>query len=591
MRTWFTPVLLVAAAGLLAAQPPATKDPQLVIKPGGAGPMPVGGQPEKKDPPGVIVIRPGGTVAPNPMGAVVGPQPVAGQPLPGPALADGVLFDYWFAAAVDGQIIGYTHWYATEAEWNGRKYRTGTRQQRFTVSRIGQVVTQTAEESTTETAEGEVLVTSFSQSLGTVRMAISGVVDGRVLKVKGEGIAEKASDTPWPEGVVGLAREPALFREKKLKTGESFEYRSYIPPMNRVVKVTATLEGEDVFALWPGTAPRKLLRYVARMEPVGNFKLPPTTTWADPDTGEPMLVDFKYPPLGGRVAFLRTTQAAATQPVTRPVELFNAQSIRLDREIPRIHALSGVVYKVTMADDDDPPTAFANDRRQQVKNYDPKAKTFELHVSASHGPVAGAEAEPAPGKEYLQSNFFITSDNDQVKAHAARAAAGLPANATAWDKAKAVERWVNQNMRAFEFSQAMAPAGEVARTLSGDCTEYAMLSAAMCRALGVPSRTVVGLVHAPGKDGKFYLAYHMWTEAFADGQWVPLDATLGLGGIGPGHVKIADHHWHDERSMAPLLPMLRVLMAKPESQRTEEDRSREEKLIARLVTVVGLRNE
>ena len=74
--------------------------------------------------------------------------------------------------------------------------------------------------------------------------------------------------------------------------------------------------------------------------------------------------------------------------------------------------------------------------------------------------------------------------------------------ATAWQKAQAVELWVNRNMKATEFSQAMATCSNVARTLSGDCTEYAMLAAGMCRALGIPSRTALGLVYAPGRDGK-----------------------------------------------------------------------------------------
>jgi hypothetical protein len=46
-----------------------------------------------------------------------------------------------------------------------------------------------------------------------------------------------------------------------------------------------------------------------------------------------------------------------------------------------------------------------------------------------------------------------------------------------------------------------------------------------------------------------------------------------------------------EEQHADLEYQIRVLMAKPEAQRTEEDRAREEKLIARLVQVVGLRNE
>jgi transglutaminase-like putative cysteine protease len=55
----------------------------------------------------------------------------------------------------------------------------------------------------------------------------------------------------------------------------------------------------------------------------------------------------------------------------------------------------------------------------------------------------------------------------------------------------------------------------------------------------------------------------MWFEVYAGEQWVPLDATLGLGGVGPGHVKIFDHSWHNEKSFAPLLPVLRTLSAKP----------------------------
>jgi len=46
-----------------------------------------------------------------------------------------------------------------------------------------------------------------------------------------------------------------------------------------------------------------------------------------------------------------------------------------------------------------------------------------------------------------------------------------------------------------------------------------------------------------------------------------------------------------EEQHADLEHQIRVLMARPESQRTAEDRGREERLIARLVTVVGLRNE
>ncbi len=456
------------------------------------------------------------------------------------------------------------NWAAKEMEQNGKSFAVGVRYLNLTISRFGQLVTQWGEESTVETTTGDVLITSMRQGLGKDQaLALTGTVEGKTLKMKGDGAAKEARDTPWPPGVVGIVREPKLFKELKLKQGESFEYPSYIPTVNRVVKTTLTFDGEETKALWPKTPERKLLRFITKPEPIGKVKLPSSTTWVDAETFEPLMLETDFPALGGRLVFLRTTKEAATAPVTKPVEVFNVQSIRLDREIPGIHGKGSIVYKVSVPRDDEPETVFDSEGRQQVKNLDAKAKTFELHVSASHGPVKNAPAQPAPGKEFTASNYFINWDNDLVKAHTAKALTGLPADATAWKKAVAIEHWVNTNMKSFEFSQAMATADTVAKTLSGDCTEYAMLAAAMCRAAGVPSRTALGVVYAPGRDGKPFLAYHMWTEVFADGQWLPIDATLGMGGVGPGHIKITDHSWYEEKSFAPLLPVLRSLNAKP----------------------------
>jgi transglutaminase-like putative cysteine protease len=542
----------------VAAGQPPTAPPEiekLVIRPGGKGAVPLApGEKEPGDKAGFIIIRPNGK------GSTTGQVPELKQPTliaksqpgalnvppPGPQpkeLKDGKpIFEYWFAV--------------------------GVRYLNLTLSRFGQVVTQWGEESTVESMIGDVYITSMRQGLGKDQaLALTGTVKGKVLEIKGEGAAAGASDTPWPGGVVGLVREPRLFKEliqdRKLKEGESFDHPSYIPTVNRVVKTTVTYEGEESKVLWANTPARKLLRFVTKPEPIGQVKLPSSTTWVDAETFEPLQLETDFPALGGRLTFLRTTREAATVPVTRPVEVFNAQSIRLDREIPGIHGKGSVVYKVAASRDDDPATIFATDARQQVKNFDPKTKSFELHVSASHGPDKNSAAQPAPGKEFTASNYFINWDNDGVKGHAAKAAANLPAAATAWEKAVAVERWVKANMKAFEFSQAMATADNVAKTLSGDCTEYAMLAAAMCRALGIPSRTALGVVYAPARDGKPFLAYHMWFEVYAGEQWVPLDATLGLGGVGPGHVKITDHSWHDEKSFAPLLPVLRALTARP----------------------------
>src|SRR5471030_3048959 len=60
--------------------------------------------------------------------------------------------------------------------------------------------------------------------------------------------------------------------------------------------------------------------------------------------------------------------------------------------------------------------------------------------------------------------------------------------------------------------------------------------------------------------GRFGLVYvdrlsafggHMWTEANLNGQWIPLDATLGRGGIGAAHIKLADSSLYTSTGSPP----------------------------------------
>ena len=100
-----------------------------------------------------------------------------------------------------------------------------------------------------------------------------------------------------------------------------------------------------------------------------------------------------------------------------------------------------------------------------------------------------------------------------------------------------MEKYVRDKLTKKNFSTAMASAAEVAQRMEGDCTEHAVLLAAMLRAKKVPSRIAAGLVYV---DSLNSFGGHMWTEAFLAGEWIPLDATLGKGGIGPAHLKMAD---------------------------------------------------
>ena len=91
-------------------------------------------------------------------------------------------------------------------------------------------------------------------------------------------------------------------------------------------------------------------------------------------------------------------------------------------------------------------------------------------------------------------------------------------------------------------------ASRVAATRSGDCTEHAVLLAALARSVGRPARVVVGAVLVT-EDGGFATLGHAWTELHERDVWYVADAALGPGakplaylplGVledeGPGHM-------------------------------------------------------
>jgi transglutaminase-like putative cysteine protease len=74
-------------------------------------------------------------------------------------------------------------------------------------------------------------------------------------------------------------------------------------------------------------------------------------------------------------------------------------------------------------------------------------------------------------------------------------------------------------------------ASEVARSLQGDCTEHALLTAALARSARIPARLVQGaaLVYA---DGQWQAYGHAWVQTNEAGRWTVRDSALA-GWSGP----------------------------------------------------------
>jgi hypothetical protein len=83
-----------------------------------------------------------------------------------------------------------------------------------------------------------------------------------------------------------------------------------------------------------------------------------------------------------------------------------------------------------------------------------------------------------------------------------------------------VDRFIDKkNPRGWDLASTVATRRE------GDCTEHAVLTAALARLYGQPARVVVGIVLI-SRDTEHQAFGHAWAEMLEDGEWVVADAAL-----------------------------------------------------------------
>lgn len=190
--------------------------------------------------------------------------------------------------------------------------------------------------------------------------------------------------------------------------------------------------------------------------------------------------------------------------------------LRPDRPLEEARSLRRAVYRLRGAD-----LALPDLGCQRVE---PEDGGLRITVDLAAPREEGLEAEDlAP---YLRASIFVNHQNPKVRELYAKAIATAQDEAPA-PRAERLRTYVNRYLEQKDLSSVLATASEVAESASGDCTEHAVLLAALLRAGKIPSRVVFGLIYVDsfaGERGIF--GYHMWTQAYLDGRFVDLDATL-----------------------------------------------------------------
>ena len=218
---------------------------------------------------------------------------------------------------------------------------------------------------------------------------------------------------------------------------------------------------------------------------------------------------------------------------TRP-DLATVTSIQVKPPVERPWMLKSMSFELTtpdsslnlISDRNQTATRLASGWKVTLNPVDPKLSQ----------PTTIAKAKAAQPK-WAQASLHIASKNPQIIALSKKIIGKEVNPVIATQK---ICDWVNGNMTNNAGIGVLRDATEVLKTKEGVCRDYAILSAALLRASGIPTKLVSGMIY---DLDAFY--YHAWVEVYSGSQWVPFDPTRSHQQFAATHLKLAEGNVED----------------------------------------------
>jgi transglutaminase-like putative cysteine protease len=429
---------------------------------------------------------------------------------------EGRFSDQWLEIYLGGQKIGYGH--STMGRDGELMHSDTTMHMR--IGRADQAIEVSVRRTTVETVAGVPLSFESEMNMATMVVLRQGTIrDGRVT-IKSSQYGMETSDTyPFPEGAVlaawGAAREGLI---RGFKPGTEYTIEVYEPDFRldgAIKAVTKIGDWEDFEAR--GRKLRGQRVTVIMESPIGSLE---TVSWVDKD-GEPLKA--KIPIAGLEMETIATDQATAMTDFVTP-ELFMTTVIKANTKIDRQSA-KRVKYRIKgKSADVDLGELPTTDMQKVIARDDRSVEVVVTRQSHEPDPKRKTQKPAKEPTEYLSGNLMINTADPELIALAKRAAGGETEPFALADK---LRRFVTDYVEDKNLNIAFATASEVCRNKEGDCSEHAVLLAALGRINGLPSRVAVGLAYVPvfGREQDIF-GYHMWTQFLIDGRWVDVDAAL-----------------------------------------------------------------
>ena len=426
-------------------------------------------------------------------------------------------FELWEAHFLGGEQIGYAHLQAERTDQNGEvRYRYT---ERMKIRRGDQLFDSELSQTSIEDLQGRlkqfdaVLLNNSQKTLTTGTVAQNKLN----LVVRREGEPETTRQVNWQPSHGGLLAVQQHLREKPMARGDKRELTVLAPVIYE--PSTLLLEAIGIASVSMLTGESRTLLEVEVTPVIQGTEGPKTTLWTD-DQGN---ILKQYIPTYGLI-IVRTDQETATQHFSPQNDVLATFQIPLDKSMDNRDEVTKSLFLVSSKSGRDLTTILIDQPGQF-------ARASQQGEQSQQGPIeiavfrdADAEVSTLQPDDADRRSGPLVQSNDPL----VRAIASVATPDTKPALAKKLARTVYDHIDQKDNSEGFASAAFVASTGRGDCTEHAVLLAALCRAKGIPARVAAGLVYHESADGPS-MRYHMWTLAYADDRWIQLDATRPSG--------------------------------------------------------------
>ena len=457
----------------------------------------------------------------------------------------------YFAVFMEGKKVGH----AVQSRAVLADKVTSTEQVSITISRGGISMTIEMTETSIETTAGEPLGFEVTQKLGAMAMTMAGQVDkqGKVSVTTTSMGAEQKSTLQWPQGAVMAEGLRLLTLKKGLNEGTQYSVKVFSPGIMQAVDARISIGPEQQVDL--------LGRVVTLREVITTLNMPGTgnvinTSYVDRE----LRMQKSIMPLAGIKVEMVACAREFALGRNDVLELIDKMFLASPEPLNDLASAKSITYNLSPVNEAANFTIPSNDNQKAQRLDKGKIILTVEPVAAPAGVKFPYKGKDAAILEALEPTRFLQSDNEQV-IDLARRSVGDTKDAA--EAAREIEAFVAGHIENRSLSVGYASAAEVAASKQGDCSEFAVLTAAMCRAVGIPAQVVAGVAYVDDFAGHQGFGGHAWTQAYIGDKWIGLDASFrsaGRGGYDAGHIALAVGNGEpaDLFNMAPTLGQFKI---------------------------------